>query len=80
MKRSCLNTDAFVNYWRPKPKLVPIYVPKTVFKLPSGTHFLIPWIPYKTQPNEKGKIPVQHAYCSNKKQSPAMSTSSFHFR
>lgn len=57
MKRSCSNTDAFVNYWRPKPKLVPIYIPKTVFKLPSGTHFLI--LGFLTKPNQMRKEKYQ---------------------
>lgn len=39
-----------------------------MFKLPSGTHFLIYGISYITHPKEKGKTPVQHAFHSNNKQ------------
>ena len=57
MKRSCSNTDAFVNYCRPKPKVLPIYVPKTVFKLPSGTHVLI--LGFLMKPNQMRKEKYQ---------------------
>ena len=89
-RESCEVWNMFMfGYWRIREALTThtkacIYIPKTVFKLPSGTHFLlpwsIPWIPYKTHPKEKEKIPGQYACYPNKKRTTAMMTSSFHFK
>ena len=58
-----------------------LYMPNTVFKLPSGTHFLIlsiPWIPDKTQPKLKNYRDNMHVFPAKSKQLPWCIFISFH--